>query len=106
MTLNIHPAGIRIFGEKEKAKEILDRAVATGLIAETVYEFMVKGKTCYIGFDSDMPATVAERGNAVCHIAAIARETGVDNTRVVFRSHDEWLRSVKLREEDGECKRL
>lgn len=104
-TLELH-LGIRITGDVAKAREILNRAVATGLIASVVHELAVKGKRVYVSFSKDMESTSAERANAVCHLAPIAREMGVEDCRVAFDSYHDWLKGHGLREVDGTCERI
>ena len=109
MTLEKHaPSGIGISGDKAKAVEVLERAIATGLIVNVVCELRVNKKVMFVGFsgDDEFQSDTAERANAVCHLAAIAREMGVTSTRVAFDSHKDWLRGLGLREDNGECARL
>ena len=103
-TLELH-LGIRVTGDVAKAKEILNRAIATGLIASVVHEIAVKGKRIYVSFSKDMESTNAERANAVCHIAPIAREMETPDCRVAFDSYADWLKGMGLREVNGECER-
>lgn len=103
--MELHCA-IRLVGETARAKELVDRAVATGLIAGVVYEVKVKGTMVRIGFSGDMPSTSAERASAVCHIAATARELGAGDVRIAFKSHQDWLNGIGLKEVNGACERL
>ena len=101
------PSGIHLHGEARRAREILDRAIATipspSLMVGVVSALTVKKSACYVGFSDRNPSTTAERAHAVCHIAAVARECGASLCSVAFDSHHDWLRGLGLREVDGEC---
>ena len=110
MTLELHtPSGIRLYGEVKRAKEILDRAISTTLLKSlmvgVVTALTVKKSTCFVSFSDKDPSTTAERAHAVCHIASIARELGVQSCKVAFESHEDWLKGMGLVEKNGECVR-
>ena len=112
MTLELHvPSGIRLSGEVKRARDILDRAIATDhpkrakLMVGVVTALTVKRSTCFVSFSDKDPSTTAERAHAVCHIASIARELGAPSCKIAFESHEDWLRGLGLIEVNGVCQR-
>ena len=104
MTVELY-ASVRLCGDIERARELLDRSIATGLISCVVYALTVKDNRLHVGFSDRMESTSAERACAVAHIAGIAREMGL-STRIVFDSHQDWLKGFGMKETNGEAERL
>lgn len=100
--------GIRLQGDVERLKEIVDKAVSQDLLTGTdekeapVRHIALEGSRMTIAFGK---SSMWERCQSICILKGVAREEKVKTFSIEWPDADEWLKEQGIEEKYGRAVR-
>lgn len=97
---------IRISGDTDRLKELIERAVAMGMPSGDdakegpVKELYLDGSRLVVAFGR---ASQWERCRAICTLMSVGRELKVSTVSIEWPDANAWLKELGIREKDGLC---